>query len=281
MVLKLYISDLDGTLLNNKGTLSLYTRQALLRILREGVHFTLASARSMIAMQAMLKGLPMKLPVVDFNGAFISDLRTGKHLAIYPMDSEVALEIFEMANVNGIAPFVSTFNGKEDCLYYPENMNRGMYWYYRDRHTAGDPRLRKLEEIGQTFSEQVICLTLIDRQEKVFTLVKDIQSMFAGGVVINVMENQYARGWFWLTVHDRRATKDQAIMTLMEEYGYSRENLTVFGDNTNDIKMFQIAARAVAVENAVAELKEYATEIIQSNEEDGVVKYIMRDTGLL
>jgi len=34
-------------------------------------------------------------------------------------------------------------------------------------------------------------------------------------VEIHFMENPYAKGWFWLTVHDRKATKDKAILELI------------------------------------------------------------------
>jgi len=51
----------------------------------------------------------------------------------------------------------------------------------------------------------------------------------------------------------------------------------VFGDHTNDIKMFQIADRRIAVKNAIIELKQQATHIIESNQSGGVVKYIEND----
>ena len=47
-----------------------------------------------------------------------------------------------------------------------------------------------------------------------------------------------------------------------------------FGDSVNDIPMFKIADEAYAVENALPELKEYATAVIASNEEDGVAEFL-------
>lgn len=54
------------------------------------------------------------------------------------------------------------------------------------------------------------------------------------------------------------------------------EFLTVvaFGDGTNDIDMFQLADEAYAVENAVDELKAMATAVIESNNDDGVAKWL-------
>jgi hypothetical protein len=58
------------------------------------------------------------------------------------------------------------------------------------------------------------------------------------------------------------------------------DKLVVFGDNLNDVRMFKMAARAVAVENASDEIKQYATEIIGPNEDDSVVKYVTEKEGL-
>jgi len=51
----------------------------------------------------------------------------------------------------------------------------------------------------------------------------------------------------------------------------------VFGDHSNDIKMFQIAHRGIAVANAIAEVKDLAIEIIASNEDDGVMSFIEKE----
>lgn len=50
--------------------------------------------------------------------------------------------------------------------------------------------------------------------------------------------------------------------------------MIVFGNGVNDIDMFQIANESYAVENACDELKQYATEIIHSNDDDGVAKWL-------
>ena len=49
-----------------------------------------------------------------------------------------------------------------------------------------------------------------------------------------------------------------------------------FGDAVNDIPMFEISDEAYAVENAVEELKSYASGVILSNEEDGVAKWLQQ-----
>jgi 5-amino-6-(5-phospho-D-ribitylamino)uracil phosphatase len=76
----LYICDLDGTLLRSDATLSDFARDGLNRLIAAGIGLTLASARGTAGMRSLLAGVRLQLPVIELNGAFISDMQTGRHL---------------------------------------------------------------------------------------------------------------------------------------------------------------------------------------------------------
>jgi Cof subfamily protein (haloacid dehalogenase superfamily) len=270
----LYVSDLDGTLLGNDGTLSNVSREALQLLLKEGVAFSVASARSVVSMRPMLTGLRLTLPVIEFNGAFLSDLASGRHEIVNAIEPGIAQGIYALVNRSARSLFVSTFNGNSDCLYYSEAKNAGERYYVANRIESQDHRLRHTHDLARSLTEQVVCLTVIAEAEPLVELEIAIREQYGDHVEIHLFENQYSPGWFWLTVHDRRATKDQAIRLMMDSYGLSEHELVVFGDQTNDIKMFKIALEAVAVANALPEVKRHATHVIGPNHEDSVVKYI-------
>lgn len=77
---------------------------------------------------------------------------------------------------------------------------------------------------------------------------------------------------YWLEICPLNATKAKAILKFKEKMGCDR--IVVFGDSVNDISMFEIADEAYAVENAIDELKEKATSVIDGNDEDGVAKFL-------
>lgn len=270
----LYVSDLDGTLLTNEATLSPFSRNTLCQLLKEGMLFTVASARSVVSMAMMLEGVKLPLPVVEFNGAFLSDLETGRHEVINSLDPAVVEDIYCLLPEFGCIPFVSTFNGTEDCVYYNDIINEGMRWYLDDRLAKQDKRWRHTDNLRHSFGDQVVCLIIIGAADVLLELEAAVQERHGSLVEMHYYENQYSPGWYWLTIHDRRASKDQAIRVLQETYGLRDHRLVVLGDHNNDIKMFRIADCAVAVANATAELKQYATQIIGSNQEDSVVKYL-------
>ena len=68
------------------------------------------------------------------------------------------------------------------------------------------------------------------------------------------------------------ASKSNAIRQLKAHLGCDR--VVAFGDGKNDIDMFEIADEAYAVSNAVKELKQIATNVIGSNNEDAVAKWL-------
>ena len=92
----LYISDLDGTLLRSDATLSPYSRTGLQRLLQEGIAFTVASARSAVSMRPILDGITLTLPIIEFNGAFLSDLATGRHLLVNSIEPAIADNLYQL-----------------------------------------------------------------------------------------------------------------------------------------------------------------------------------------
>ncbi len=270
----LYISDLDGTLLNGRAELSEFSRNLLKEMIRDGLSFTVASARSVSSIRQMLKGLELNLPVIEFNGAFISDLESGRHEIINAIEPAIVGELYHLMSQSDCVPFLSTFDGDEDCLYHPEPTNDGSRWYYQDRKDKADPRLRRSEDLAASLKEQVVCFTSIGKEDELTELANKIYAEYGGQLELHLFENQYSPGWYWLTVHDHHATKDQAIFGLRSTFGFNQNELVVFGDQINDLKMFSIADVAVAVENAVPSLKERATTVIGGNDHDSVAKFI-------
>lgn len=269
-----YVSDLDGTLLRNDARLSEASKAALQRLIADGLSFSVASARSVVSMRPLLDGLDLLLPVIEFNGAFVSDLRTGHHEIVNAIDPAIVPEVFDLLQRSSRSVFVSTFNGAADRLYYSEITNQGEQHYVSNRRACSDSRLRCISDLKAILGERVVCMTVIGRPDPLEEMARAAGERFADVLEMHLFENQYSPGWFWLTIHDARATKDQAIQEIRQRYGLDGHDLVVFGDHVNDVRMFRLANQAVAVANAHPDVKGVATQLIGSNEEDSVVRFI-------
>ncbi|WP_432666433.1 HAD family hydrolase [Wukongibacter baidiensis] len=274
---RIYISDLDGTLLRNDATLSPYSRETLTRLINDDIKFTVASARNIYSIKEILQDLPLKMPIIGGNGAYITDYKTGKHIVINDIPCGISSEVLEVIRKHNCNPFISCYDGSKNNLYYEKANTYGMKWYLEDRKKAKDKRVKQLSNIEETLKEKIISFIVMDKKENLTELTSYLKESYSGVLEVHVMDNQYSPGWYWLTILDKRATKRQAIKTLVELENLENCETVVFGDNINDIQMFEGADRAIAVENAKKELKGRATEIIGENQNDSVVDFILQD----
>ena len=272
----LYISDLDGTLLRPDGTLSPASRDGLNRLIADGLHFTVATARSIASIRHLLAGLDLRLPVVNLNGALLSDVSSGRHQYVQAIPPEIAAVVYEQTRAMGPYPFISTCGPRGDALYYSCVENAGMQWLVDDRLGAGDERLQQIEDLRAALCEQVLAFTIIVHQPALLqTLQATLEERCPGRLQMYIFPNGYSQsGDTWLTICHARATKDRAIRKLLTWGNYRVEDLTVFGDGDNDIGMFELAPRAIATANATKRLRNLATDVIGPNSEDGVVRYL-------
>lgn len=228
-------------------------------------------------MQPILRGLKLPLPVVEQNGAFVSDLTTGEHLLTRAIDRDVAEEVYGLIRAAGCLPFVSSFDGRSDRLYYSEVENPGMQWYVDDRTSNSDSRLCRTDDVARGLSEQVVCVTVIDDPGVIERLASVVRGRFGPELTTRRFTNEYYRDWDWLTIHDGRAGKDKALAWLLTEFGLGESEVVAFGDSDSDVPLFRFADRGIAVDNALAELRSIATEIIGHSSQDSVIAYLERD----
>jgi hydroxymethylpyrimidine pyrophosphatase-like HAD family hydrolase len=73
---------------------------------------------------------------------------------------------------------------------------------------------------------------------------------------------------------DRSAVKWNAVKAVAEHYCIYTGNIAAFGDDINDLEMIRNCGIGVAVENAVDEVKAAARYICDTNDSDGVAKWL-------
>jgi hypothetical protein len=276
---KLYISDLDGTLLRRDATLSSRSCSTLNRLLSKGLMFTVASARSVMTIREVIKGVDLKLPVIEINGAFVSDMTSGEHVIINHIAPPLLPQLHGCIQKYQAVPIITTYDGQRDRLYYnPAHRahNPGLDRVIASRKTAKDSRLSQTDDLQSAFDDRVVCFTVIGYKPALSALEKEIKEKYATCIRTHLFKDIYSE-FHWLTIQDVKASKDLAIKAIIKKRMISDCEIVVFGDNDNDLPMFHIAKRSIAVENATDRLKRHATEIIGSNQEESVVAYIQDD----
>lgn len=262
----LYVSDLDGTLLRSNETTSEYTNSAIHSLVERGMLFSYATARSFITAKKATKGIDAKIPLIVYNGALVIDNITEKILIANYFGSDV-FDILDDLFDNGVYPIVYAFiDGKEKFSFVPKLCSRGMQMFLNTR--KGDVRTNVVDSTHKLKEGNIFYITCIDAPSTLKPLYEKYKDKYHCVYQTDIYTNKQ-----WLEIMPVQASKANAIKQLQSMLGCSR--VIVFGDGKNDIDMFQIADESYAVENAHDDLKKYATDIIPSNDEDGVAQWLL------
>ncbi len=260
----LYISDLDGTLLQSDAKTSEYTNQAINALLKKGMLFSYATARSYLTACKVTAGLRTDIPLVVYNGAALVN-GDGSPIRKNFFGEEIG-EVLKELFTGGVHPIVYSFlDGEEKFSYIPARCTPGMVQFLDSR--KGDIRTHPVADEEGLLQGEIFYLTCIDEKEKLEPLYEKYREKYHC-----VFQTELYTGEQWLEIMPLKASKSHAIAQLKKLLGCDR--LVVFGDGENDRDMFEMADEAYAVENAVAGLKAIATAVIGSNDSDGVARWL-------
>ena len=261
----LYVSDLDGTLLRSDEVTSEYTNQVINSLVGKGMLFSYATARSLITAKKITKGINAKIPLIVYNGAFVFDNVTEKILIANYFDNSVH-SVLDDLFYNGVYPIVYAYiNGKEKFSFVRELCTKGMDMFLASR--KGDIRTNEVKALSELKEGNIFYITCIDAPEKLKPLYDKYKDKYHCVYQSDIYTNEQ-----WLEIMPLEASKSNAIKQLRTMLDC--EKLIVFGDGKNDIDMFQMADESYAVANAHEELKKYATDVILSNDDDGVAQWL-------
>ena len=267
----LYVTDLDGTLLNESDKISPFSIRTINSLVDQGMIFTYATARSLVSASKVTDGLSTNIPIIAYNGAFIFQPSTSIVLSKEDFTDEQRRKVRKTLIEYGVNTLVYSFvNRVERVSWIPEMENEGVKRYLSKR--KGDPRLRPVKDHDALYEGEVFYYTCIGTKEE----LQPIYDIFSKEEDYRcTLQQELYRPEYWCEIMPSRASKYNAIKKLKEMWDCSK--VISFGDSINDIPMFEVSDECYAVENAVDELKAVATGIIESNQNDGVAKWLLEN----
>ncbi|MGI5959110.1 MAG: HAD family hydrolase [Massiliimalia sp.] len=265
----LYVSDLDGTLLNSQTRLSEFTCKTINALVEQGMLFTYATARSLTSALPVTKGLSPNIPVIGYNGVFLFD-PSGEVLHSEQFSQPQIDFLKQCLGQYSVAPLVySIQDGKERVSWIQGTENEGIRYYLKERQ--GDPRFCPLTDAERLYAGQVFYITCIGNQAQLFPVYERLKEHAEYRCTF---QQELYRPEYWCEIMPPKGTKAHGILHLKERWNCDK--VVCFGDAINDIPMFEIADECYAVSNGVNELKTIATGVIGANDEDGVAKWLLK-----
>ena len=265
----LYVTDLDGTLLNRQDRINPESISIINEMVKKGILFTYATARSLVSASVVTEGLSTDFPVIIYNGVFIINPSTEEILLEQSFTPEERQRVVEVIEDNNVSPLVYSYvEGIERVSWIVSKENDGIRRYLGNRKRT-DRRFRPITTKEELYQGEMFYYTCIGEKEE----LQPIYDLLSQDVRFRcTLQQELYRPEYWCEIMPAKATKAEAIQQLKKLWNCDR--VVSFGDAINDIPMFEISDECYAVENAVDELKEIATGIIGSNENDGVARWL-------
>ena len=266
----LLVSDLDGTLLRSDGTLSEATVVCIRRLVQDGLQFTVATARSPTRTRSVLRGLPLNQPLICLNGAATVDPLTGGFLSVASIPEPAVRSLLRIGAEFGLSPFLMGSDGGRERLMYQAPRERVATQFIAQR--LGEPRLQLVDVLRPL--EQTLCVTFADTASNLSALFELLKKEPVKGLELRLMAYPEIEGGATLDISLLGVDKVTPIAELAASLGVSPLDVIVFGDDLNDLPMFAWAGTAVAVANAKQEVLNAADVHCDTNDRDGVMKFI-------
>lgn len=258
--IKLIVADMDGTLLDDHKELDTAIVGVVKKLNMRGIHFTLASGRNIHIMKPYLEQLPISLPFITNNGANIFQNDT----CIYEKNMEAkelyyAFQVLEQHNI----PYIAY---SDEAVFTREE--KDSIKFFLDRLRGKAPiRIVKKDTI---LKESIFKVVMVNEDtEGMKNIMDQINEYCINLQCVRSEDSIY-------TITHVNAVKGKTLEYLINLLGIKKEEVMVFGDNFNDMTMFEIAGISVAMENSQNEVKEKADYQAGSNNHNGVSAFLKK-----
>lgn len=269
-MIKLLGADLDGTCLNSEVKVTKETRDALTKAIEKGVVVVPTTGRTLSIVPEDIKTIPNLEYIVTSSGAVIQNAKTGEVLYDQSIQKELLDDILSILDDYDL--FLEIYhNGvayvKDDTLdrlgdFLPDKT----YWslFTEESEALPEKELRELiynkpiEKINFRISQQTA-----ERRPEIFERLRKIPGL-------DIIDQSEGNG----EITNADANKGEALAALSNRLGIDCSEVMAIGDSNNDISMLTFAEISVAMGQADDNVKEAATHITSSNDENGVAEAI-------
>lgn len=270
---QLFISDLDGTLLNPDSRISDFTAQTISHLTDRGALISVATARTPATVDILMRHTRTSIPAIVMTGAALWHRDTRNYTDVHHIEPHTAATITHTMQCHGITPFIYTIA--------PDGI---IHTYYNGSHTPTSKeqkfidqrshlplkRMHINEPVPPIVTDHPVLIFALGDKKRIYDTADTLRATAQCSVSSypDIFNPEIA----YIEVFAPGVSKAAAVTRLKEIT--RAHTLTVFGDNLNDLPMMAVADVAVAVGNALPQVREAADVVIDTNATDAVARYI-------
>lgn len=266
----LYITDLDGTLLDANSCITDETVSVLNPLLDQGLQFTVATARTPATVVPMLSRLHTRLPFIVLNGAATWDSQRGdySHVNVIPQATvEAICAVYER---HGLHPLIYRRHGHLIHTHHYGTLSPQEEKFVEERQGLELKKFIMDDPDYMHNPDEAMLIFSMQDYERLRPIYEEVKATIPCSAVFYHDIFDPTSGL--LEIYAPGVSKAEAVKAMQQHTG--AKEVIVFGDNRNDIPMMQVATHSVAVANAFPEVKAAAHEVIEANTTNAVPRYI-------
>lgn len=263
----LVVSDVDGTLLTKDKILTDKTVRAVRQLEDSGVGFTIVSSRPTIGMRFLVEPLRITLPVGSFNGSSITDPQLNP-IEQHVLPASAAQRSLDVLNEFGVDIWL--FTSDQWLTRNPD----GEYNSFEKRTIKADPVI--VEDFAPYLSSA--CKIVGSSSDAALLQRCEVAMQQALGTQATAVRSQT----YYLDVTPPGHDKGTFVEAMTKRLGISTDAVATIGDMQNDLAMFRKSGMSIAMGNATDEIKQQATHVTTSNQDEGfagAIELVMRNNG--
>ncbi len=252
--IRLVIADVDGTLVTQDKVLTPRAIEAVNRVRKAGIAFTMTSGRPPLGMKMLIDALALTEPIAAFNGGVM----------VHP-DLSVMTQSYLKADVAATVIGTIAHHGL-DCWVYTERD-----WLVRNANGAHVAReqwtVKFAPVVVDSFDAHLDHVAKIVGVSDDFAAVARCESdvQHDCGARVSAARSQP----YYLDVTDPDANKGHVVKVMSEALSIPPEQIATIGDMPNDVLMFVKSGMSIAMGNASPEVQKQAKFVTTSNEQEG------------
>ncbi len=261
-MIKLVVTDLDGTFLNNQGS---YDRELFQQVYAEmkqqGIAFAACTGKQCERVENLFQDVAEGIWILGDSAARMK--RDGQLVREFTIESELAQQAIRL--ISAFDPQMTIIACTSSSAYVHHSIQPDMY----DIVKGSYQQVIQVDDFAQ-IDTPFIKITVYDPRERSAALREHIEQSLLGQIYIVDSEPR------WLDITELHTHKGETVRRLQEMLGVSMAETMTFGDGENDVELMGVAEYSFAVRNACENTKQAAQFVTQSNEENGVLHTISK-----
>ena len=267
-MIKLVVTDLDGTLLNQEKRVTEENRSSITRLREQGISLCLCTGRIYGSAAMISEELGNDFPIISCNGALIKDPLTNHSIYKYTMDNALAIEILDRLQRYDIV-----YHFYNENTVFSNKLAYAAKTYY-DKFANSD--MKRVDVVIQDDLRDRVDSANGINKFILFTEDPKIKEKITSDIIAiqGIDISQSSR--YNIEISGRGISKGHGLKKLKEIYSLESDEIFVIGDEMNDLSMFGEATYSVAMGNGDARLKEKAFYVTKANDQSGFASAVNR-----